>query len=241
MTTPSSSDPDQIRREIERTQNALSNDVDVLTEKVSPNKIVERRVDRVKGTANRWKDRVMGSMPTTHSTRSTHTSGTYLGGSGGGVRDTAQHAAGTVADTASSAAGSVSGAASNAASTVADAAQAAPSAIRQQTQGNPLAAGVIAFGAGWLLSSLLPATRREQEVAGQAQERAAELRGPLTEVANEVKDNLAGPAQEAVESVKSTATEAGQTVADEGRAAAGNVQGQAKDSAQTVRQSSSSS
>ncbi|HZG91600.1 MAG TPA: DUF3618 domain-containing protein [Pseudonocardia sp.] len=235
MTTPSSNDPDQIRREIERTQAALSSDVDVLTEKVSPSRIVERRVDRVKDTANRWKDQVMGSMPNTHST-----SGTHIGGSGGGVRDTAQHAVGTVTDTASSAASSVSGAASNAASTVADAAQAAPSAIRQQTRGNPLAAGVIAFGAGWLLSSLLPATRREQEVATQAQERAAELRGPLTEVANEVKDNLAGPAQEALQSVRSTATEAGQTVADESRVAAEHVQGQAKESAQTVRQSSSS-
>lgn len=237
MTTPNSNDPDQIRREIERTQAALSSDVDVLTEKVTPGKIVERRVDRVKGTANRWKDQVMGSMPSTHSTS---TSGTHLGGSGGGVLDSAQHAAGTVSDTASSAASSVSGAASNAAGTVTDAAQSAPSAIRRQTRGNPLAAGVIAFGAGWLISSLLPATRREQEVAEQAQQRASELSGPLSEVANEVKDNLTGPAQQAVQSVKSSATDAGQTVADEGRAAAGHVQGQARDSAQTVRQSSGS-
>jgi hypothetical protein len=41
-----SNDPDQIRREIERTQAALSNDVDALTEKVSPAAIAQRRVDR---------------------------------------------------------------------------------------------------------------------------------------------------------------------------------------------------
>ena len=49
VTTPS--DPDQIRREIERTQANLSTDVDALTEKVSPGRIVERRVNRVRGTA----------------------------------------------------------------------------------------------------------------------------------------------------------------------------------------------
>ena len=46
MTT--SSDPEQIRREIERTQAALSQDVDALTDKVTPGKIVERRVDRAR-------------------------------------------------------------------------------------------------------------------------------------------------------------------------------------------------
>jgi hypothetical protein len=227
---PNSNDPDEIRREIERTQARLSSDVNVLGEKVSPGAIVNRRVDRVRSGAGRLKDRVMGSSS------ATTYSGTHLGGSGGGVRDTAHNAAGTVSDAASSAAGTVSDVASSAASAV----QAAPQAVRQQTQGNPLAAGLIAFGVGWLVSSVLPASRREQELAEQAKERASELGQPLAQVANEVKDNLAAPAQQAVESVRSSATEAGQTVADEGRNAAGHVQEQARDSAGTVRQASQS-
>ena len=59
----SADDPDQIRREIERTQRQISHDVDLLTEKVTPGKIVERRVGRVRGAAGRWKDAVMGSDP----------------------------------------------------------------------------------------------------------------------------------------------------------------------------------
>ena len=59
MTT--ASDPDEVRREIERTQANLSQDVDALTEKVTPSKIVERRVGRVRDTATRLKDKVMGS------------------------------------------------------------------------------------------------------------------------------------------------------------------------------------
>jgi hypothetical protein len=214
MTTPQSSDPEQIRREIEYTQTNLSRDVDVLTEKVSPGRIVGRRVDRVRDTAGRWKDNVMGSAPT--------------GPSSGGVRDSAQQAADSVS-------GAVSGAVSDAAGAV----QGAPDAARRQTRGNPIAAGLIAFGVGWLVSSLVPASRREQELAEQAKEQASALSGPLGQAATEVKDNLAGPAQEAVESVKSTATEAGRTVADEGRSAAQDVRSQAQDSAGNVRQAQS--
>ena len=35
----------------------------------------------------------------------------------------------------------------------------APTAVKQKAQGNPLAAGVIAFGIGMLVSSLIPSTR----------------------------------------------------------------------------------
>ena len=232
MTT--SSDPEQIRREIERTQAALSQDVDALTEKVTPGKIVERRVDRARDTATRLKEKVMGSDPYAR-----HGSG------GGSVQSAASTATDRVSGTASSAASSVQDAASSAAGTVQDAAttaagavQEAPAAIRRQTRGNPLAAGLIAFGAGWLVSSLLPATRREQELADQAKQVAQERVQPVAQqVAAEVKENLREPAQQAAESVRSTAQDARDTVADEGRFAAQDVQGRAQDAAGTVRSS----
>jgi hypothetical protein len=237
-----SSDPEQIRREIERTQANLSQDVDALTEKVTPSKIVERRVDRARDTAVRLKEKVMGSNPMN--------SGHHIssgGGVSGGVSSAASQTADRVSGTASSAASSVQGAASTAAGAVQDAAssaagavQEAPRAIRRQTRGNPLAAGLIAFGAGWLVSSLLPASRREQELADQAKQVAQEKVQPvLTQVAGEVKENLAGPAQDAVESVKSTAQDAKDTVAEEGRAAKDNVAGRTQDAAGNVRSSSS--
>ena len=218
MTT--ASDPEQIRREIERTQAGLSQDVDVLTEKVTPSKIVERRVDSVRDTAVRLKDKVMGSAPL-------HSDGTASG----------QDVASSVQEATSTAAGAVQDAASTAAGTV----QEAPQAVRRQTRSNPLAAGLIAFGAGWLVSSLLPASRREQELADQTKQIAQEKVQPvLQQVAGEVTDNLREPAQQAVESVKSTAQDAGQTVADEGRAAAQDVAGRAQDAAGSVRSSANS-
>ena len=232
MTT--ASDPEQIRREIERTQAALSQDVDALTDKVTPGKIVERRVDRARDAATKLKEKVMGSDP--------HGSGGY---GGGGVRSAASQTADRVSGTASSAASSVQDAAASAAGTVqdaastaADAVQQAPQAIRRQTRGNPLAAGLIAFGAGWLVSSLLPASRREQELADQAKQVAQEKVQPvLQQVAGEVGDNLREPAQQAVDSVKATAQDAKETVADEGRSAAQDVSGRAQDAAGTVRSS----
>ena len=230
--------PDQIRGDIERTQTHLSTDVNALSDKVTPGRIVQRRVGRARAAAGRLKDRVMGSDPTP----------SYYGGAPGGRFG---QAASGVPDTASSAASSVSDAASGAASTMSDAAssvatavQEAPQVARRQAQGNPLAAGLIAFGAGWLVSSLLPASRREQQLAEQARDKATELGQPLAEAAKqaatEVKNNLQEPARQAVESVKSTATEGGQTVAQEGRSAAQDVQATTPDAAGTVRQNPSS-
>lgn len=240
MTT--SSDPEQIRREIERTQAALSQDVDALTEKVTPSKIVERRVDRAKDAVTRVKEKVMG------------TTDSGYGSGGGGVPGAAAQATDRVSGVASQAADRVSGTASAAASQVQDAAstavgavqdaaanaagavQQAPQALKRQARGNPLAAGLIAFGAGWLVSSLLPSSRREQELADQAKQVAQEKVQPIvSQVAGEVGDNLRGPAQQAVESVRSTAVDAKDTVVEEGRSAKGDVQGRAQDAAGNVR------
>ena len=224
MTT--SSDPDEIRREIERTQANLGQDVDALTDKVTPSRIVERRVDRARDTVGRLKDKVMGDNPTN--------SGQHLGG---GVQGAASTAADRVSGTASSAASSVQ----DAASTAAGAVQETPQAIRRQTRGNPLAAGLIAFGAGWLVSSLLPASRREQELADQAKQVAQEKVQPvMQQVASEVGDNLREPAQQAVASVRSTAQDATDTVTAEGRAATQDVSGRAQDATDTLRSTSSS-
>ncbi|GAA1880715.1 DUF3618 domain-containing protein [Pseudonocardia ailaonensis] len=208
MTTPD--DPDRLRREIEQTQARLSTDVNAVTDKVSPARVVERRVDRAKATAGRVRDAVLGSDP-----------------------------AGTAHDAAGGLAGTVSDSASGAAQAVQD----APQKARQQARGNPVAAGLIAFGAGWLVSSLLPASRREQVLAEKAKEHASELGQPLADAAKqaaeEIKDTMTEPVHQAVDAVRSTAQDAGQAVADQGRSAAEQVRGQATDSAETVRRSTS--
>lgn len=221
MTTPNptAADSDRLRSQIEHTQRNLSTDVDLLAEKVTPTRIVHRRVNRARRSLHSMRDRVMGASSDTASS------------AGHQVRDTAT----SVADTASSAVG-------DAAHTVRESAREAPDAIRRGTEGNPIAAGLIAFGAGWLLSTLAPPTKPEQELAEQATDWAREHGGPVKEqlgqAVEEVKENMREPAQHAAESVKSTATDAVDTVKDDTRSAAGDVGDraqQARDSLQDNR------
>ncbi|RBY86930.1 DUF3618 domain-containing protein [Blastococcus sp. TF02A-26] len=219
MTTPTSNDPDVIRRQIEETRRELSYDVDALNEKVNPARVMDRRVTAAKGRFSRAKEKVMGSAHDTTSTAQYH----------------AQSAMSSVQGTASNAADSVQGAAQQAAHAV----QQAPDQIVRQTQGNPMAAGLIAFGVGWLVSSLLPATQKEQQLAQQAETALREnkdaLLAPAKQAAQEIGEELKPVAQHAVEEVRSTATDAAQTVKQEGQSAAQDVQGQAQQSKETVQ------
>lgn len=136
---------------------------------------------------------------------------------------------------ASSAASSVQDAASSAAHSV----QNAPDAVQRQTQGNPVAAGLIAFGVGWLVSSLLPTSEKEKQLASQAESAVKQpLIDQAKQVAQEAGDALKPAAQQAVESVKGTAQEAAQTVTEHGRSAAQDVQDQAQQSRQNVQEPS---
>jgi ElaB/YqjD/DUF883 family membrane-anchored ribosome-binding protein len=195
MTT---SDPDVIRRQIEDTRRELSYDVDALNEKVNPARVVDRRVTAAKGRMSNLKEKVMGTAQGTTSQ----------------AHGTASNPAGSVQGAASSAADSVS----NAASTAVGAVQQAPDTVVRQTQGNPLAAGLIAFGVGWLVSSLMPASEKERQLAQQAESAVKEhkdtLLEPAKQAAQEIGDQLKPAAQEAVESVKSTAQDAATTVTE---------------------------
>jgi hypothetical protein len=217
MTT--SDDPDAIRRQIEDTRRELSYDVDALNEKVNPARVMDRRVSAAKGRFAQAKEKVMGTASDT--TAST--------------QNMASNAAGSVQGAASGAAESVQNVASSAVSTI----QEAPQAVVRQAQGNPLAAGLIAFGVGWLVSSLLPASEKEKQLAQQAETAVREnkdaLIQPARQVAQEVGEQLKPAAQQAVEEVKTTAQDAAQTVKDEGQSAVQDVQGQAQQSKESVQ------
>jgi Protein of unknown function (DUF3618) len=220
-----SSDPEVIRQQIEDTRRELSYDVDALNEKVNPARVVDRRMTAAKGRVSRVKERVMGSAQDT----SARTQGV------------ASNAAGSVQGAASSAAGSVQSAASTAVDTV----QQTPDMVVRQTQGNPLAAGLIAFGVGWLVSSLLPATEKERQLAQQAETAVKEnkdaLLAPAKQAAQEIGEELKPAAQQAVEEVRTTAQDAAQTVKDEGQSAAQDVKGQAQQSKERVQTTQGSS
>lgn len=216
----SSNDPDEIRADIERTRAALSNDVDELAETVKPKNVAQRQVDKVKEAASNVKERVMGSNDDDYS-------GSAVGTGAGGA--SAKEA---VADRAYAARDTVSGKASEARGAVSR----APTAVKQKAQGNPLAAGVIAFGLGMLVSSLIPSTEKERQAVSQLQENLEPVKEKASEVARDLGERLKPAAQEAAQSVKMAATEGAETLKQEGAAAAAEVKDQAQASKETIQQ-----
>jgi Protein of unknown function (DUF3618) len=230
-----SNDPDEIRADIERTRAALSDDVDDLAESVKPKNVAGRQVGKVKEAASNIKDRVMGSDDDDYSGSAVGTVGDKASSAKEAVADKAYAAKDAVADRAYAAKDTVSDKASDAREAV----RQAPSRMKRRAQGNPLAAGVIAFGLGMLVSSLIPSTEKEREAVSQLQENLEPVKEKASEVARDVGEGLKPAAQEAAESVKTTAQEGAENVKQEGQSAAADVKDQAQASKDTVQQQSS--
>jgi hypothetical protein len=213
-------DTAQMRARIEQQRGEITHTVDQIGNRVSPSHIVARRQDRMRRRLTGWKDAVFGNdepdFPPPRGSRYLYDGEQRSAyrerdfgdeGSDGGTRE-------RLGDAASHATSSV---------------QHAPDAMRRQTRGNPMAAGAIALGAGWLIGSLLPESRTERRAIQRVE---PQLAGAATEARDEAKglaDDLREPAKDAAERVK-----------DRGRDAADDVKGQANQSAQHVRQSSNS-
>lgn len=102
----------------------------------------------------------------------------------------------------------------------------------QKAKGNPLAVGLIAFGVGWLASSLLPASTTEKKIASNVKEAAEPLVHEVTDAAKQVGEDLKQPLTDAVDAVKDEVTDSAATVKTETSQAAGEVREEAKHAGQ---------
>jgi hypothetical protein len=253
----------RLRAEIDQTRENLTRDVDLLAEKTSPSKIVERRVEKTKRGLTGLKDKVMGAMPgsddddygTQYGNGYGYSSGQGNGGGQGAVgtatstvtsglssaTDTVSSAAGTARDSVTGAVSGVGDKASSAASSVSDAASGAVGTVREQAEGNPLAAGLVAFGVGWLVSSLMPASETERRAARKAVEQAKnapivdQAKSAVQGVAQDVGQHMQEHASQAAQQVKEKAQDATTTVKDEAQGAAQDVKESATGAAQDVK------
>jgi gas vesicle protein len=193
-------EPDRLRQEIENTRAGLTRDVDRLAEKTSPKQVARRRWTAVKesvmGTTGQARDAV-GSGASTISDKASDLGGT--------VQDKASH----LGDVAQSKAHDA-----------ADAVRNAPQAVVSQTQGNPIAAGIIAFGVGMLAATLIPVTDAERRAGQEIKDHSDQLTDKVKDVASDLKDDVGGTVQEAVGQVKETAQDAVQTTKDQARSSA---------------------
>ncbi len=192
-----STDPAQLRAEIDATRANLSDDVDTLTDYVAPSNVARRQTDKVKDAFTNAKESVMGKADDVRSS---------VQGSGGNhdVKGSAKDAQGKA---------------------------------KSATRGNPLAAGLIALGAGWLIGAALPSSEKEKELAATVKANAGPAVEQAKQAAKESAENLKPQAQEAAQSVKGSAQGAAQEVKDHGQSAAQDVKGSAQDAKDQVQQS----
>jgi methyl-accepting chemotaxis protein len=202
-------EPDRIRDDIELTRAQLAHDVDRLADKTSPSRVAQRGWASTKAKVRGVTDRVMGTA---------HDGGTTMKDKTSGALDTVKDKASSAVDTVKDTAGDVAGPI-----------QQAPTTVRRQAQGNPIAVGLIAFGAGMLAGSLLPATDLEKRAGRQVREHADELIEPVRQPLTETAKDLGDSAKEAAASVRDTAKHAARTTAE-------SAKGSAKDAATEVRQ-----
>lgn len=199
-------DPDEMRARIETQRNELTRTVDQIGNRVSPSHIVARRQDRMRRRITDWRDLVFGNDESDYRPS---------------AEDRYRFPAGR--DASSGMQDRVGEAASHSAAAVKE----APTAVRRRTRGNPMAAGAVALGAGWLIGSLLPESRSERRSVQRLQPHLAEAAAEARDEARGLADDLREPAREAADHVK-----------DAGGHAREEIEGQAKESARNVRQGS---
>ena len=122
------------------------------------------------------------------------------------------------------------------ASDASSAGSSAKGALRRTTDGNPLAAGLVAFGAGLLAGSVLPESRTENALAHEVQRKAqAPVREQLKESAGAVTDQVGSRVEEAKEAVVEEGRHAKDEVASDVGQRVGAVQEHAHEAAEDVR------
>lgn len=107
-----------------------------------------------------------------------------------------------------------------------------PDMAMRKARGNPLAAGVVALAAGWLVGSMLPASAKERELASTVKDKAEPLVDEAKSLAQETAQGLQEPAQQAVQSVKDTAQQGVEHVRDDGTSAVEDVKETASSASQ---------
>jgi signal transduction histidine kinase len=118
-----------------------------------------------------------------------------------------------------------------------NAAQQAPQQTKQATRGNPLAAGLIALGAGALAGTLFPATDPERQAAGRLREEFEEpVRDELQRTGQDLKDGVQGQVEAARDDVKATAQQAAENVKQQAQQSKDEVRDHADQATSEVRQ-----
>jgi hypothetical protein len=179
--------------------------LEAIGDRISPERMVERRKAAVGQGFRRMREAVMGSAD-------------YVEPAVQRAQNQAQSAATSTIESAR---------------TVGQSVQHAPAAVAEHTAGNPLAAGLIAFGAGLLAATAFPQTRTEQRLVETAQPQLDKVKDELHDAGHDISAGARDHAKSALEQTTSAGKDAASTMVGEARESARMVTDDVKGTSQT--------
>lgn len=204
-------DTDELRARIEEQRMEITGTVEQIENRILPGRIMARRGDRMRRTLTGWKDNVFGHDEPQYIDPWTRP-GTATSGRAGADHDGEPGLVGRAGE-----------ATAHALDSAKDGVAHAPQMIRRQARGNPMAAGAIALGAGWLVASVLPRTQEERAMARRVEPKLVETAAAVKSEGQALASDLKEPARDAVEQMKQTGQEAASEIRDEAATAASSV------------------
>jgi uncharacterized protein YjbJ (UPF0337 family) len=185
---------EELKREMEHQRQEIGETVDQIQNRVNPKRVTARGKYRVRRWFVDMRDNIMGNQETGYPWEAPLESVTEFGGE--------------VVDKASDV---IAGARESMAQ--------APAKLRRQTQGNPLAAGLIAFGGGMLLASALPKSRIEERAVGHVEQTISNVAAGAAEVGRDVLDEVKDGAGQALDDLEGSVKAAAEEIGGEAREA----------------------
>ena len=232
---------EELTRDIERVRGDLGSTLEAIGDRVAPKKVAARAKAKATDKVEDLRERVSPKRVLERRTEDLRTRVRRVQASVTGrsddmaYYDSGDSRASRGTKAARGQARQVSQRTGRAASSVAEQAKSAPEAIKTTAQGRPVAAALVAFGAGVLIARLMPPTERERQAAARLKEKLEPVKQQDVEVGKSMAGELQHSAQESVEQVKERATKATEQVKQEAQSSAKQVKGQAKGAARQVK------
>ena len=204
-----SNEPNQIRREIEKTQDDLGNNVDELTDRLDPRRAVQHRKERARGAWQRMTENVMGST-----SQARDASGAKLSEASSAARQRL-HGAGE---------------------RVHGMGEASRQQTQGHPLAAGLVAFGLGVLASSLFPASTAERRVGGQLKARASEHSGELKQQAADAARQARDNLREPTQQAANQVRSSAGQRAGQLREQTQATGQDVREQAQQAAHDVRQ-----